>query len=145
MVKTRLLKWNLHKKLSLIEVRTALEQLGSNQTLWPSESPKFRIRRKVVDLEDVLRSCRRRGIQEPFQWIQSTSLEGTRSSDVEMLTPSTSVDVESDTADSTQIPASEGFDRSGAAHGTSLAAIDTENKDENDMVDLLLRSHELIS
>ncbi|KIX96648.1 uncharacterized protein Z520_07367 [Fonsecaea multimorphosa CBS 102226] len=102
MVKTRLLKWNLHKKLSLSEVRTALELLGPHRASWPCESPEFRIRRKVVGLEDIVRSCRRRGITDPFQWIQTTPVTDTPSAEVELLTGLTPEESESEAAGPSQ-------------------------------------------
>lgn len=96
MVKNRLLKWNLHKKLSLPEVRTALEMLGHNRETWPCEHPQFRIRNKIVSLDNILRSCRRRGIHDPFDWIQRSPQESQRSSNVQILTPPSSAGSDSD-------------------------------------------------
>jgi hypothetical protein len=87
MVKTRLLNWNLHKKLHLPELRTALKMLSPERPQWPSQEPQFRIHRRLVGLDDILRSFGRKGILNPFEWTRTTSDEDyEHSSNVELLT-----------------------------------------------------------
>ena len=93
--KSKVLRWNLHKKLHLPEMRTALKLLGPDQSQWPSQEPQFRIRRKVFSLGEILRSYGRRGIQDPFEWVQATPNHSyEHSSTVELLTPSTTASTE---------------------------------------------------
>jgi hypothetical protein len=114
-------------------MRTALELLSPHQSLWPSESPKFRIRCKVVGLDEILRSCRRRGIRDPFEWIRSTPAEGPLSPDVEILTPSTSADAKSDAADFCESPAPEAFEDKDPGHGCALTEVGAGHGDRESM------------
>ncbi len=95
-----MLRWNLQKKLHLPEIRTALKLLGPDQSQWPSQEPEFRIRRKVFAFEEILRSFGRRGIQDPFEWVQTTPDHCyEHSSTVELLTPSTTASTEAEDID----------------------------------------------
>ena len=86
MVKTRILNWNLHKNLQYSEVQTALKILGPEKSTWPSQTPRFRIRRKIVEYSEIVRFCRRRGILDPLQLTQTDQDDGLElSSHVELL------------------------------------------------------------
>ena len=90
MVKTRLQHWGLHKHFRLPELRTALKLLGSDRSKWLSRAPKFLIHRRVVDLDDILRSFGRKGIRDPFEWLRTTSDEDYEDSlNVELLADTT--------------------------------------------------------
>jgi hypothetical protein len=87
MVKTRLRHWGLQKHLHLPELRTALKLLGPDRSRWPSQAPQFLIHGRLVALDDILRSCGRKGIQDPFEWACLTSdNDDEHSSNVELLT-----------------------------------------------------------
>ena len=67
-MKKHIIKWRLHRNLQYADVRTALHLLGPDRTKWPSTNPRFRIREREVDFQDVARYLRRKGIQDPVEW-----------------------------------------------------------------------------
>lgn len=70
MVKTRIIKWNLSKSLRYSEVRTAIELLGADRSMWPEPEPRLIIRAKIVTFHQILLYFKRRGITDPFSWVQ---------------------------------------------------------------------------
>ena len=85
MVKSRIIKWNLHKKLQHSEVHTALRILGPDAAKWPCPNPQFHVRGRIVDYQDLVRYLRRKGVDDPTKWATSRPDPHGDSSEVRLL------------------------------------------------------------
>ena len=73
MVETRILKWNLHKKLQSSEMRTALQILGSDRSKWRPRNSQILVRGRPIDFDEIIRYFRRRGIRDPVVYVTTAA------------------------------------------------------------------------
>jgi hypothetical protein len=75
-LKYRISRWGIEKNCNKDDMRTALQRLvdSGSQDAYPQT--KFRIRARIVTLEQVLAYFRRRHIHDPFQWLVAQQGDG---------------------------------------------------------------------
>lgn len=71
MVRGRITQWNLHRNHQLKDMVAALQLLSPDIGQWPSPTPSFLIRGRVITMEEVKLYFRRKKIQNPFELAHS--------------------------------------------------------------------------